>query len=125
MDYDREQNKVTSHTETLRTDANGLLSYAPKARLPKPKMAQALAPIPGMRGIICCDMPEYDLAYATLNPAEDTDLVLKLFARGQPWSGRVVDENQKPIAGAKVTVGGLRRTDGGQFASVSEMRGKK
>jgi len=53
---------------------------------------------------ICCDMPGYALAFAEGQTLYDSETTLQLAKEGEPYKGRVTDEQNKPIAGAKVTL---------------------
>lgn len=57
-------------------------------------------------GQLICDEPGYDLAFACVAPPPvATAVSIVLHKSGEPWRGKVVDEEGKPVTGADVRVG--------------------
>ncbi len=79
-------------SRTARTDVNGRAEFA---------MAAYDADRRAM-GALCCDVAGYDLAYNSITAHADAQVKLVLHETGRHWSGRLVDPQQNPIAGAEL-----------------------
>jgi hypothetical protein len=53
-------------------------------------------------GTISCDLNGYDLAYNSISDDCDSQVKLVLHHAGENWSGRIVEPQQNPVAGAKL-----------------------
>jgi hypothetical protein len=84
------QEVITSHTAT--TNAAGKAEFKIK---PFGENLQVY-------GIICCNMNGYDLAYNSVSHQADSQVKLVLHKAGECWSGKIVDPQQSPVAGAKL-----------------------
>ncbi len=52
------------------------------------------------RGTIYCDLDDHDLAYNSISDNSDSQVKFVLHKRGEYWSGKIVDPQRNPIAGA-------------------------
>jgi len=53
-------------------------------------------------GTVSCDIEGYDLAYNSVSDNCDSQVKLVLHHAGEYWSGKIVDPQQNPVAGAKL-----------------------
>jgi uncharacterized GH25 family protein len=96
--------KVTTGSVVLKTDAAGKAKFS-FAGLQEKQQG---------RGNIVCDRPGYNLAFCSVGPLDDDlEEEIALQKEGQPWRGRLVDSQSKPIAQAKVRVPMLQSPDSG------------
>ncbi len=57
---------------------------------------------PRTRAVIACDVPGYTLAYRGVRLDEERELVMQVRKDAPCWNVTVLDENDKPVSGAKV-----------------------
>lgn len=105
--------EVTTQTQAVQIDAQGRGEF--RMKVDRKDVRQRFS-----GAIFCCDKPGYDLAFAYLQQDEDADLVLRMRPSKDHWSGQILDENGKPLAGAKVFLSGLRYDKAGSFTSLRE-----
>ena len=102
--FTQAQGNYAVQNQTLRTDARGGAEYALN-----------VSPTSGTFTItarVCCDAPDYDLAFARLPLDEDGKVKLLLRRGGEHWSGRVATPSGKPVSGANVSIVGIRMAEG-------------
>lgn len=109
--YD-EKGQTSSHTQEARTNAQGKTELV--CKLPED--------VRHGRGIIGCDLKGYCVAYRGVQANEDDEFTLVLAKEGEPWTGRVVDQENNPIAGATVEVAGMNAGDRDDFRAFASLR---
>jgi protocatechuate 3,4-dioxygenase beta subunit len=86
--------------QEARTDAHGKAAIS--LTLPNEISPERL------RGIVKCEAKGYGPLYRGLQLSRDSDVQLALHKPGLPYRGRVLDINNRPIAGAKVVIRGMQ-----------------
>lgn len=109
-----ESGGMPAPSATLKTDAAGVAEHrmfsgsGPIGLLGRMLAPQAI----GRGGVYCCDLPGYDFSFGRINEQGDSEILVRLVKSGRHYSGRVVDEQQQPVAGAQVDLVGWGAREG-------------
>jgi protocatechuate 3,4-dioxygenase beta subunit len=99
-----------------RTDAKGVASFT----LPAP----AVKSKGELSRVLSCDVPGQDLVFAPARMGGDAEVRMQL-CKSEPVTGKVVDAEGKPIAGAVVQITGInQQKDSSSFVQISQIMKK-